>query len=362
METSQLKETLAECKAKGQKTAICFCSHVPREILEAAGFWAIRIRNVDDYDSTTPNGIPNNICPIVKETYSLFTDDTLKDADLIIAETSCDGKKKVYELIYDQERVYYYQIPQGEENEYSTLLIRSEIQHLIKYLESHFDVEITDKKIREASIIANAEREAILSLLKLQVNTDHVIKGTDIYDALLKSRDIVDPVARLNHIKNRLAELSSKNASGANDLKRILVTGCPLSGVYDKVIGTVENNGGIVASIENCDVINETQRFVDTDSEDIIQALVDCYRRTPCAIMTPNPQRFELLRNLIDEYKIDGVIDVSMTTCHAYTVESYNVKRLCEGMNIPNIAIVTDLSMVDMGQVSTRIAAFIEML
>ncbi|HGV0901539.1 TPA: 2-hydroxyacyl-CoA dehydratase [Escherichia coli] len=57
------------------------------------------------------------------------------------------------------------------------------------------------------------------------------------------------------------------------------------------------------------------------------------------------------------------VVDVILQACHTYAVESLAIKRhVRQQHNIPYIAIETDYSTSDVGQLSTRVAAFIEML
>ena len=79
--------------------------------------------------------------------------------------------------------------------------------------------------------------------------------------------------------------------------------------------------------------------------------------------MSPNPNRFELLNRIVDEYNIDGVIEVVLQACHTYNVEAYGVKRFVTAeKNIPYTYIETDYSTADTEQLKTRISAFIEML
>ena len=79
--------------------------------------------------------------------------------------------------------------------------------------------------------------------------------------------------------------------------------------------------------------------------------------------MTPNRNRIELLDRLIDEFHIDAVVEVTLQACHTYNVEALSIKRFVnEKKGIPYMAIETDYSTSDIGQLNTRMAAFIEML
>ena len=79
--------------------------------------------------------------------------------------------------------------------------------------------------------------------------------------------------------------------------------------------------------------------------------------------MSPNDLRFELIAGLAETYQVDGILDVTLQTCHPYTVERDKMIRFCEdSLEIPYMSIETDTGDSDSGQLATRVAAFIEML
>ena len=43
--------------------------------------------------------------------------------------------------------------------------------------------------------------------------------------------------------------------------------------------------------------------------------------------MTPNPNRLDLLDRLIDEYRIDAVVEITLQACHTYNVETLGIKQ-----------------------------------
>ena len=144
---------------------------------------------------------------------------------------------------------------------------------------------------------------------------------------------------------------------------RILITGCPIGGVTEKVIQAVEDNGGVAVAFENCSGAKSMDRLVDEFADDIIQALAERYLNIGCSVMTPNPNRLELLGRMIDEYKVDGVLEMTLQACHTYNVETATIRKfVTEEKKIPYINIETDYSRQDVGQLNTRVAAFLEML
>ena len=161
------------------------------------------------------------------------------------------------------------------------------------------------------------------------------------------------------------AKIEKEYAEGKREEKkpRILITGCPIGGATEKVIRAVEDNGGIVVTFENCSGAKSIDKLVDEDAEDIYDAIARRYLSIGCSVMTPNPNRLELLGRLIDEYQVDGVVDMILQACHTYNVETNTIRKFVTGeKGIPYISVETDYSQADIGQLNTRLAAFVEML
>ena len=269
----------------------------------------------------------------------------------------------MYELLSDQKRLYFYQVGQGADREYVRPLIKSEVTYLIKELKKRFDIDITDASIRKAAKLVNAERESILNLMAIQKSNPPAAWGGEIFKALEEHRMLPDIKDRIAANKRTREELLAKESPVHKSARRILVTGCPMSGVYSKIVNTIESNGGVVVAFENCEVLKSAIRHFDTENEDVLEAFADCYQNTACAIMSPNTIRFDLIQQLAKDYQADGVLDVTLQTCHPYTVERDKMMRLCKDtIKIPYMAVETDVSDSDVGQLATRITAFMEMI
>lgn len=351
-----------KCHDEGKKVAVCFCSHVPQEVLEAAGICVVRLPIVEGFADVFPASLPVNACPTVRSCCAMCEDGMLDDVDVIITESSCDGKKKMYELIPHQDKLYYYQVVQGVDREYSRKLINSEIHYLIKMINDRFGVELADEDIKRGAEIMNEERESVAKFMQLQKGEAPITTGYAIYQELEKNRAIFDRKERIAANHQSFEKLKNNPAEGTKGKPRILVTGCPLSTIYDKVLSAVEDNGGIVVYLDNCEVLKSGNRRVDVQAENIIDALTECYLNSTCAIMAPNDHRFEHLKETIDEFKVDGVIDVSLQTCHTYSVERFKIQRFMEELGVPCLSVETSDTDADAGQLATRVTAFMEMI
>ena len=90
---------------------------------------------------------------------------------MIVGETTCDGKKKMYELLNKIKHTHVMHLPQGPEKEHAFDYWKNEMLEL-KKLEQKFGVEITDEKLREAIKERNKERKILLDYFELgQINS-----------------------------------------------------------------------------------------------------------------------------------------------------------------------------------------------
>ena len=92
-------------------------------------------------------------------------------------------------------------------------------------------------------------------------------------------------------------------------------------------------------------------------------ALADRYLETPCSVMSPNPNRYSVLRQLVKDFSAHAVVDLTWQGCQTYDVESFSLKKFVrEELNLPFLQVVTDYSPADTEQLKVRIEAFLEMI
>ena len=125
----------------------------------------------------------------------------------------------------------------------------------------------------------------------------------------------------------------------------------------------MEDSGASVVAYELCSSIRSNRELIDEENPDVYEAIAKRYLNIGCACMMNNQKRIDLLDELIDEYKVDGVIDIALQSCHPFNVESHKIKEfVTKQKNIDYMAIETDYSETDTEQLRTRFEAFIEMI
>ncbi|WP_312906592.1 double-cubane-cluster-containing anaerobic reductase [Tissierella praeacuta] len=357
-------------KEKGTPVVGIFCTYTPIELIHAAGAVAVGLCGTSD--APIPDAekhLPKNLCPLIKSSYGFAVSETCPYfyfADLLVGETTCDGKKKMYELLNEIKPTHVMHLPQGQDKDHAFKYWREELVRLKEVLEDKFNIEITDEILREEIKERNRERKILLDFYELGKLNPSPISGREVNETMEALGFQFDRRTQCDFIADRTRELKDKYEKELKGTKsnrpRILITGCPVGGVRDKVLKTIEDSGADIVAFENCSGVREKATLVD-ETVDPIDALTEKYLNVSCSVMTPNPRRFQALDEMIDEYEIDGVIEVVLQACHTFNVEAYNVKRfVTEKKDKPYLYIETDYSKLDIGQINTRINAFLEML
>ena len=338
---------LAIKKIKDQNIPVIgsYCTYFPQEIAMAMGAASVGLCSMSD--ETIPvaeQTLPKNLCPLIKASYGFAVTDKCPFfyfSDIVVGETTCDGKKKMYEFMSEFKDVFILELPKK------------------------FDVEITEEKLREAVRISNEGRRALKDFYELMKMDPAPMKGENLYNVLYGTTFKFDRSKVPAEIDALTAKVKEEYAAGKNEGKkhRILITGCPMGGATMKVVKAIEENGGVVVAFENCSGAKSVDRLIDESDPDIYEAIARRYLNIGCSVMTPNPNRFELLNELIDEYQVEAVVEMTLQACHTYNVEAGKVGRFVrEEKKIPYLHVETDYSQSDVGQLNTRIAALIEML
>ncbi len=356
-----------EKKQNGTPIVGVYCTYFPRELVTAMG--GVTVSLCATSDETIPDAemdLPKTLCPLIKSSYGFGKTDKCPFfyfSDLVVGETTCDGKKKMFEYLATMKPVHVMELP-NTQNDEALRLWKSEVVKMKEKLEEIFAVEITEENLREAITLENEYRTAVKGLCEVMKYKEPPMSGKELFSLLHGSDFRFDRKNLIEEIKDVTARLHKAHEDGEKKHSgaRILVTGCPIGGVFNKVIDAIEDNGGVVVAYENCNGIKNFQGLVDETSDDVYEALASRYLSIGCSVMTPNKNRMESIRNIIDEYEVDGVVEIVLQTCLTYSVESGLVKEVVKGKDRPFMSVTTDYGTADEGQLKTRMTAFLEML
>ena len=363
-----------QARAEGRPIVGIMCEFTPREIILAAG--AVPVCLCGGSAATIPAAeqlLPANLCPLIKSTFGYHVtgkSPCLDWADLVVAETTCDGKKKMFELLGAAKPMYVLELPQKAEEPDALEHWVLELRKFQQFLANRYAVEITDGKLREAIELMNRERSLRRRLADLMTAEPPPLTGRQLLD--LKSL-ISGIEADLEQYERALEQFGGKGGKVRSPKSkvqsrqpevRVLLTGVPLVHGAERVLELIESAGAVVVCMENCTGLKPILEDVDLGHEpDPIRAIGQKYYHLPCSVMTPNPRRFDSLRALTVKFRPQCVIELVWQACLTYDVESWKVRHLVEEeLNLPYLKITTDYSPSDSARITSRVEALFEMV
>ena len=353
----------------GAKVAGLYCTFAPTELVRAAG--AIPVGLCGKKQAPIPAAekvLPTRLCPLIKSSYGYALTDTcpyFSVSDFLIGETTCDGKKKMFELLKRLKPLYLMNLPysctDGQLDYW-----RDQVLALKVFLENQTGRIIEEAELNKQIRIQNEIRRLLKQITGLCANTSVPLSGMDMMVVMESKSFAVDLDDYAELLRELRHELKTRIDNGISvckdDAPRILLTGCPVGKGSEKVLRMIEECGGIVICQENCTGLKSFDLLVD-EEDDPYTAIARRYLLTPCSCMTPNTGRLALLRRIVEQFGVDGVVDLTWFCCHTYNVETYSVQEfLSEEFGIPFIQIETDYSETDLPQLRVRVEAFLEMV
>lgn len=366
----RIKE-LHDFRASGGKVVGTYCLYVPEELIRAAGAWSVGICAGAEwaYDRVE-QVLPRNTCALIKSMMGFKLGKVcpyLEESDLLIGETTCDGKKKAYEEMGKLQDMYVMELPQMKRAK-DVAFWRSELVDLIAKLEELTGNKITAESLKASIKEVNDKRRALQRVNAARAADPSPISGLD--SLLAVQVAFYDDVPRFTQMMNALAdELEQRVASDVGvapkGAPRVLITGTPMALPNWKLHQIVEKAGGVVVGEEMCTGSRYYEKLVDEDAttlDGMLDDLAAKYLDINCACFTPNDGRIADVIRMAKDLGADGVIDYSLNFCGCYQIEGDSVEKAVRGAGIPTLGIDTDYSAEDVGQLSTRVEAFLEML
>ncbi len=359
---------IKEARELGKKVVGIYCTYCPQELILAAG--AIPVSLCGTSEKPIPAAeevLPRNLCPLIKSSYGFAATDTCPFfhlADMVIGETTCDGKKKMFEIMQAIKPVHVMQLPHLHQVEAAFSLWVEELRRLRSRLEEELEVTISDEAIWQAIERVNRETRAAKAICDLNRMDPPPLSGLDLLTVTWSrtfSSDKEEVITMLEDLAGEL-QASRREAAVRAGQPRILLTGCPVGIGSEKVIRLVEEAGGTVVCMENCSGYKTLELQIEMRGEDPLIALARKYMSVPCSCMSPNPYRLELIERIMADFKIHAVIDLTWQACHTYNIEAYGVSALVRGKGIPYLHLESDYSSSDLENLKLRIEALLEMV
>jgi benzoyl-CoA reductase/2-hydroxyglutaryl-CoA dehydratase subunit BcrC/BadD/HgdB len=371
------KEIAAE-KEKGKKVIGYMCLFAPTELIMAADAIPVRV-NSGWYDTSKLGDrvVPVEVCPVLRSTIGakmIELSPFLEMSDALISVLTCDGMTKLSEILSDYKTIWGMNIPRVKDSPHSLRFWTDELKHMKTQLEKFTGNKITRSKLKAAIEQNQKATKAFRRLQDLRKGSP-VIMGRDAM--LVNQAYLWDDKQRWTEKTEALCDELEKRAQRKDwvcppDTPRVMLTGTPMFWPDNWKLPTLveeANPQGIIVADELCSgerILNDPVGVDEWSMDDMLHAIGDRYlMASTCPCFTSNDgneDRINWLLNKVKEWNIQGVIYYVVRGCMLYAMEYTRVKKALDKINVPVYYLDTEYTREDVGQMKTRVEAFLEML
>jgi benzoyl-CoA reductase/2-hydroxyglutaryl-CoA dehydratase subunit BcrC/BadD/HgdB len=350
------------------------CVQVPEELIRAAGAIPVRLcSGANAHDQVGAEFLPAKSCPVTRATLGMLhiqQDIWGKALATIVIPTTCDQKRKGGEILADMGyKVTFLEMPPSKETAAGRFYWQESVKKFALGLERLTGHKLTKKKLAAAVVKTSAAAGLFRRLHALRRAQPPLILGKDIF-MVLNAYSFDDPDRWQEAVARLIAELEERQqqkiTAGQRHAPRLLFTGSPPIFPNIKVPLLMEQAGGVIVADEVCSssrLLADAVAYDEARLNEMVPAIADRYLKPcTCPCLTPNNDRFRRLRELVASHAVDGVVYQAFSGCMPYELEQRLASRAMAEQGVPMLYLETDYSREDLGQLSTRIEAFIESL
>ena len=346
-----------------------FCFFTPEELVYASGCLPVRLcSGFSETIIPAEEVLPRDICPLIKSSFGfkILRESYFELCDLVIMPTSCDAKKKLGENISDYLPVWMLNLPNIKDYERSKEIWVKEVKILKDRLENLTRNKIKRKDLKYWINLLQKRSKLFRDIYDLRKVNPAIISHRDLL--IVVQTSFYDDIHRWMEKTRILYEelLEKSKQSVAFDGEKILITGAPIIFPNFKILDIIEELGALVVVDELCSGTQRLWDYVEPDEwtmAGMMEGLATKYLLpTTCPCFTTSYDRTDKILNMLNEFKVDGVIYHDLRLCQLFDMERNIISKVSKDKNVPVLTIHTEYSQEDTGQIKTRVEAFLEMI
>lgn len=335
--------------------------HVPEEIIIAAGKVPFRILGTGKPAKLANAYLPKTFDPHVLDSLEGALDGSYDSLDGVVVANVSDAHRRLYDawrLGTDSTEVFFLDVPKGADS-LRLKAFRLALSSLVRDMERALGVQITDEKLRSATELCNETRRFLKKLSDMRKNAAPPLSGQKFFEvmrwSLTRDKQVVNET-----LKECINELKDEGGSGP-DSPRIMLTGSFMGS--PELIALIERLGARVVCDDLCMGMQYFSSLVDEDpGKDPLDALAERYLSLPTARMVDMESRWSYLLRMAEDFRVDGVAYFTLKFDDIYLFEYPHVREKFREAGYPVLFIEAENFWTSLGQIETRVQAFIEML
>jgi benzoyl-CoA reductase/2-hydroxyglutaryl-CoA dehydratase subunit BcrC/BadD/HgdB len=349
------------------------CVQVPEEIVLALGARPLRV--CGGSSALAQRGaeqLPARTCSLIASALGMLAEKGAplggRELALLVSPTTCQSKSKAMQRAEEMGyAVHVLGVPQSNELEADREYFYASVWRLTARLEKTLGRRLDAGKLEAAIRKVNSARAQFRRMQALRAGPKPVLLGKD---ALLVSLaylfdDLDEWTAAVSRLND---ELEGRRPAALEQrwgrAPRVLLAGSPPIFPNLKVPLLVERLGGLIVADEVCTsdrLLHDAVAFAEPHLDDMVPAVADrALRPNTCPFYAKNTERIRRLLELVRTSKADGIIYQVFSGCQIFDLEQRAVERALSQAGVPMLAVETDYSPDDLGQLTTRVETFLD--
>jgi benzoyl-CoA reductase subunit C len=367
--TENTHEYAKSLQKKGQLLAGYMCTHVPEEILYAAGIVPVRVLSAHVSQAMTRSYIHETYCSFSHDCAYQGLQHNYDYLDLLVHSSSCIHMAEAFNVWvrfagFDQKS-FLIPYPHIIHSKPAAGFIAGSFAEFRQFVENFVKKPIADDDIERAIKIYNRNRRLLKRLWGFLRRDNPPIKGTDVAAATLASQ-VMDKQESNRMLEELVLRLEAEPGNGPSGV-RLMVTG----GACDdlRIFNLIENlsSGASLVFVDSCTAARYFWFEAPEDRPDKLEAIAEgLIGRIPCPAKdnvpgTGEKKRFRFIQQFIEEFKPDGMVFLYQRFCSPQSMDIVALKPILNNLGIPWTELELDTT-APVTQFGTQLDALVEII
>ncbi len=347
----------------GGKVIGFLLTDVPEELIHAAGFFPFGISGGKRRMSLADAHLQIWTCSYVRSNLAMALGGELDFLDGLVIPQRCDETRMVMGIWKHQKPLSFmdnFRPPRQVERPSAKNYYLGELRRFKKKLEEFRGSEITDEELKQSIRLYNSNRTLLEKLFDLHRQDPSLLSSRELYNIIMAS--MIISRKKLNRLLNRLLDTLNPKLPEETDCRvKIFISGTFLEPL--EIADYIEESGGTIVG----DDLKSGSRYFNgnvPEEGDFLEGFAERQmQKMPSASFdtSTNPRRHFLV-NAVKEKNADGVLLLHLKYCEPENFDYYDTKQALKKAGIPVQKIDTEFGETSLGQLRTRVQAFMEML
>jgi len=346
----------------GGKVLGYMCSNVPEELIYSAGALPVRLLGSNEpEDVTKPYIFQAGYCSFARDLFAQSLQGRYDYLDGITYSTCCPH---INEVFYNWQRhtptKYSYQLhmPTNLQGSHTKKYLTGELEDFKHSLEEWTDKSIHVDSLDNAIDVYNKNRRLMADVYELLKSDNPTVSAAEIAEIAISGM-LIDKVKHNQMLEEAKAELKERK-SVAHNGPRIMLLGSVNNNI--EVIEFIESLGTHIVVDDYC----TGRRYYQTEvvlELNRLGALASRLMLKPTCPLKDLPvrRRPDYYRKIIDDFRVEGAIYTLQRLCDPHGLDYPVIETTLKEKGVPMLKLELDYN-VPVGQLRTRIEAFLEML